>query len=299
MSSSDHVAVGADDAARPTSVRLTVPATPENVALARQVLVGLAEALDVDEALVADMNIAVTEAVNNIVLHAYPEDVGAAEITLKSMLDQLVISVRDEGAGMNPFPADADAPTRLGFGFAMMASLSDQFAINSGAAGTEVRMLFALHGEPMLDADALSDGDRLIGAGPAPPGEIVLALTPGAPAAAVLGRFVSVLAANARLSIDRMSDLQMISDALARFVPRRAANDYFHISATGHESGFDLCVGPLQPGGSEAIVTDATLAGVGSLLHVLSDGVASEPASGGAPGAEILRLRLTRVPRPR
>jgi hypothetical protein len=179
----------------------------------------------------------------------------------------------------------------------MMASLSDQFAINSGSAGTEVRMLFAGHETPSAAGQRLFESARLIEAGPTPPGDIVLALTPGAPAAAVLGRFVSLLAAQARLSIDRMSDLQMVTDALALHAPRRAANGAFHVSAADHESGFDLRVGPLEPGGSDAIVEDATLAGVGSLLHLLSDEVACEPASGGSPGAEVLRLRLTRGPR--
>jgi anti-sigma regulatory factor (Ser/Thr protein kinase) len=288
-----------------TSVRLRLPAKAENVALARQVLAGLAEGLEIDEELLADMNIAVTEACNNIVLHAYPEGDGTAEVTMTSALDQLLISVRDEGTGMNPFPAGAaasavaelEAPAPLGFGFAMMSSLSDQFGINSGAAGTEVRMRFALHGRPAGDGEDLFDSTRLLDAGPAPQGEIALALTRGAPAAAVLGRYISLLAARARLSIDRMSDLQLVSDALALHAPRRAVNGRFHVSAANHESGFELRVGPLEAGGSEAIVADATLEGVGSLLHLLSDDVASEPVSGGAPGAEVLRLRLTRAPR--
>ncbi|HWC85537.1 MAG TPA: ATP-binding protein [Solirubrobacteraceae bacterium] len=299
MSSPSLVSVDPVDAPEPPSVRLTLPAKPENVGLARQVLAGLAEALDADDELVADMKIAVTEAVNNIVLHAYPERVGPAEVTMTSNLEQLVISIRDQGAGMNPLPADADAPARLGFGFAMMASLCDQFGINSGTAGTEVRMRFAVRERATPDVDELFDTPRPIDAGPAPRGDIVLVLTPGAPAAAVLGRFVSLLAAQASLSLDRMSDLQLVSDALALHTPRRTVTGTFHVSASGHDSGFDLRVGPLQAGGSEAIVADATLAGVGSLLHLLSDGIASEPVKGGAPGTEFLRLRLTRASRRR
>ncbi|MDQ6778235.1 MAG: ATP-binding protein [Actinomycetota bacterium] len=289
---------GTLESTQPTSVWLRLPAQPENIALARQVLAGLAEGLEIDDELLADINIAVTEACNNIVIHAYPEGDGTAEVTITSALDQLVISVRDEGAGMNPLPAGTglDPSARLGFGFAMMSSLSDQFGINSGAGGTEVRMRFALHGNPAPDAEDLFDTAGLIDAGHAPPGDIVLALTAGAPAAAVLGRFISLLAARANLSIDRMSDLQLVSDALALHAPRRALNDRVHVSAADHESGFDLRVGPLQAGGSDAIVADATLAGVGSLLHLLSDDVASEPVSGGAPGAEVLRLGLTRAP---
>jgi serine/threonine-protein kinase RsbW len=282
----------------PDSVWLRVPARPENVALARQVLAGLAEALKIDDAMLADINIAFTEACNNVVLHAYPESDGAVEVTITSLLDQLVISVRDEGTGMNPLPAEGglEAPARAGFGFAMMSSLSDQFAINTGTGGTEVRMRFSLRGEPAPEGEDLFDRVRRVDAGHSPPGEIVLALTSGVPARSVLGRFIFLLAARANLSIDRVSDLQLISDALARHAPRRALNGRFHISAADHGSGFDLRVGPLQAGGSDAIVADATLAGVGSLLHLLSDDVASEPV-GGAPGAEVLRLGLTRTPR--
>lgn len=284
--------------AEPASVRLRLPARPENVALARQVLAGLADGLEIHEELLADMNIAVTEACNNVVLHAYPGGgEGDAEITITSVPDQVLISVRDEGAGINPFPAEVEMPGGLGFGFAMMSSLSDQFGINSGAGGTEVRMRFALGPEPAPDGENLFETPRLIDPGPAPVGDVVLVLTRGAPAAPVLGRFVSLLAARASLSIDRMSDLQLVSDALALHAPRRAVDGCFHVSAAGHDSGFDLRVGPLQAGGSEAIVADATLAGVGSLLHLLSDDVAFEPAGGGAPGAEILRLRLERPPR--
>ena len=290
----------APEVARPATVRLTLPALPENVALARQVLAGLADALGIAEDLLADINIAVTEACNNVVIHAYPDGDGAAEVTITSILDQLVISVRDEGAGMNPFPGEAgavaEAPAPGGFGFAMMSSLADQFGVNSGESGTEIRMRFAVRGESGPGVEGLFDSVRLLDTAPAPVGDIDLALTPGAPASAVLGRFISLLAARARLSIDRMSDLQLVSDALALHAPRRTLDGYFHVSAAGSESGFDLRVGPLQAGGSDAIVADATLAGVGSLLHLLSDSVASEPVSGGAPGAELLHLRLASAP---
>jgi hypothetical protein len=179
----------------------------------------------------------------------------------------------------------------------MMSSLSDQFGIDSGAGGTEVRMRFALHGTPDVGGEDLFDRARLLDAGPAPRGDVVLVLTPGAPAAAVLGRYISLLAARASLSIDRMSDLQLVSDALALHAPRHAVDGCFHVSAAGDASGFDLRVGPLQAGGSDAIVADATLAGVGSLLHLLSNDVASEPVTGGPPGAEVLRLRLSGAPR--
>ena len=57
--------------ARDTDIRLTLPARPENVAVVRHVLGALAEALDLDRALVDDMRLAVTEACTNVVRHAY------------------------------------------------------------------------------------------------------------------------------------------------------------------------------------------------------------------------------------
>lgn len=301
MSSTSVAPLHALDVPPSQSVRLALPAKAENVALARQVLAGLAEALEVDEELVADMKIAVTEAINNVVLHAYrdSEGDGVAEVTMTSNRDQLVISVRDKGSGMNPLPADLDEPARAGFGLAMMASLCDQFGINTGTTGTEVRMRFALSGNEAPDVERLFDGSTALDTGPAPRGDIFLVLTPGAPAAAVLSRFVSLLAAQAGLSLDRMSDLQLVSDTLAIHVPRRSAGGAFQVSAASHHSGFDLRVGPLEQGGSDAIVADATLAGVGSLLHLLSDGIAGEPVRHGSGDAEFMRLRLTRKPRRR
>lgn len=285
----------AADAVRPTTVRLTVPAEPENVAVARQVLAGIAEGSGIDDELLADINIAVTEACNNVVFYAYPGSRGPIEVTITLLAEQLVICVRDEGAGMNPFSADPDGSAGMGFGFAMMASLADQFGIDTGASGTKVRMRFDLRDDPAPDAQDLFERARLIDTGPPLEGDIDLVLTAGAPAAAVLGRFVALLGARARLSIDRISDLRLVSDALALHAPRCALDGSFHVSAVGDESGFELRVGPLQAGGSEAMIAETTLAGVGSLLHVLSDSVESEPMSGPPPGAEVLRLRLTRA----
>ena len=52
-------------------VRLTMPARPEGVAVVRQALAGMADALDFDAAVLADMKMAVSEApassVDNVV----------------------------------------------------------------------------------------------------------------------------------------------------------------------------------------------------------------------------------------
>jgi hypothetical protein len=57
-------------------VWLRVPARPENVALARQALAGLCEALPTSAKVLADVKLAVTEACTNCVVHAYPNGLG-------------------------------------------------------------------------------------------------------------------------------------------------------------------------------------------------------------------------------
>ena len=56
---------------------MTMPARPEGVAVVRQALAGMADALDFDAAVVADMKMAVSEACTNVVVHAYDDSVGS------------------------------------------------------------------------------------------------------------------------------------------------------------------------------------------------------------------------------
>ena len=67
------------------AVSLRLPARPENVAVVRQALTGLGDAYDLDPDLLGDIKTAVTEACNNVVLHAYEEtDDGLMEIEADS-----------------------------------------------------------------------------------------------------------------------------------------------------------------------------------------------------------------------
>ena len=81
---------------------LRLPAEAQNVALVRQALSGIGESLAVDRSLLADMKTAVTEACNNVVLHAYPGSQGLMEIAATPDDDRLEITVRDYGGGMQP-----------------------------------------------------------------------------------------------------------------------------------------------------------------------------------------------------
>ena len=84
------------------AVSLRLPARPENVAVVRQALTGLGDAYDLDPELLGDIKTAVTEACNNVVLHAYPDSEGMVEIEADPDGEHTDVIVRDFGAGIQP-----------------------------------------------------------------------------------------------------------------------------------------------------------------------------------------------------
>jgi hypothetical protein len=135
---------------------------------------------------------------------------------------------------------------------------------------------------------------QLADAATMPPEGIVLSLAPAAPLVGILGRLLSLLAARADFSIDRLSDAQLVSDALANHAPRRDPDGFVRLTVTEDGTGFDLRIGPLQPGGGRALVADTNLPGVGPLLERLTNEIAFETQDGGGAGTETLRLRMAR-----
>src|SRR5215203_7419766 len=124
-------------------VLLTMPARAEGVGVVRQALAGMADALDCDAAVLADMKMAVTEACTNVVVHAYDEAEGMLEVEMLAADEGLTIVVRDHGSGIHPRPSHHQPPA-LGLGLPLIAALSDSFELKGSAGeGTEVRMTFA------------------------------------------------------------------------------------------------------------------------------------------------------------
>lgn len=278
----------AEGAAGAPHVRFSLPAQPANVALVRQAVAGLADSLGIDPARTADIKIAITEACTNAVVHAYPERDGMLEVAMDVEHGRLVLTVRDRGHGMRPLPADSDGPP-LGFGLALIASLSDEFGIAGGRDGTAVRLGFDLGtaeavGAPPLTVSLAHDAE--------PPADgVVLTLGPGDHAPAVLGRVVSLVAARADFSIDRLSDAQIVSDAIAGAAAShaRGGDGTVRVAVREQESGFELLVGPLVAGGGAQLVRDTELPGLGCLLERLVDELEVQPDPA---GGEVLRARL-------
>jgi serine/threonine-protein kinase RsbW len=124
-------------------VRLTLPARPEGVGVVRQALAGMADALDFDAAVLADMKMAVSEACTNVVVHAYDDGDGVLEVDMLADDAGLTIRVRDHGSGIHPTATRTREVPALGLGLPLIAALSDAFELRGSAGeGTEVRMTF-------------------------------------------------------------------------------------------------------------------------------------------------------------
>lgn len=135
-----------EDAAPAPVVRLALPARPEGVGVVRQALAGLADAMALDGAILADAKMAVTEACTNVVVHAYGDTDGELEVEMLADDFAVTVVVRDRGTGIRP---RATRETQaLGLGLPLIAALSDAFEVRGGPGiGTEVRMTFAFERE--------------------------------------------------------------------------------------------------------------------------------------------------------
>jgi serine/threonine-protein kinase RsbW len=142
------------------NMELALPARAENIAIVRHAFGALGEALAIDEEVVSDIRLAVTEACTNVVVHAYPDDREGPLEVLATLTDgELTVLVRDEGPGIVPRP---DSPG-LGLGLPLIASLTEGMRLGHDVDGrTEVCMTFSLTGpvagdEPAEREDAMAD----------------------------------------------------------------------------------------------------------------------------------------------
>jgi serine/threonine-protein kinase RsbW len=125
-------------------VQLVLPARAEGVAVVRQALAGMADALAIEADVLADMKMAVTEACTNVVVHAYAEGFEPRPLDVGLLADDvgLTVIVADNGSGIQPRATRAGTPA-LGLGLPLIAALSDFFELRGSAGGgTEVRMTF-------------------------------------------------------------------------------------------------------------------------------------------------------------
>jgi len=136
-------------------MELRFPSLAENVGMARVAVAAFASQLGFTVPEVEELRVAVSEAVSNAVIHAYPDEPGWVEVTCKLREGTLLVTVRDYGCGIEDVeaarrPAYSSDPERMGLGFAFMDSFMDSVEVESQVGkGTTVRMTKRPKREPI------------------------------------------------------------------------------------------------------------------------------------------------------
>ncbi len=270
---------------KPTGLQLKLPARAENVAVVRHALAGLAEQLGMDETGVADLKTVVTEACMNVVVHAYPDSRGPLMVEADPDREGITVTVSDKGSGISP-QADSERPS-LKLGLSLIAALSSSFSISGGLdRGTEVMMRLPLAGG---GANGAAPADKEISV-EVDATELTVAraelLEP------VLARLVGALAARRDLSIERVSDAVLITDAIADAAPERFADGCVRLGLGESEKGLELRLGPMEVGAAGEIRKQLEVPEVGGSLEGLVEEVAVEESDEG----DYLIVRFSGVP---
>ena len=131
------------------SVKLTFASRSVNEGFARAVVAAFLVPLDPTVPQLADLKTAVSEAVTNCIVHAYPDSIGPVTLPAALYEGGLVrITVSDRGVGiadveqaMQPMYTTGNPEERAGLGFAVMQSFMDKVKVSSAPGrGTRVTL---------------------------------------------------------------------------------------------------------------------------------------------------------------
>ena len=138
---------------------MTMDSRSANEGFARLVASGFAAQLDPTVEELCDIKTAVSEAVTNCIVHAYPDGVGNVYIFAAIYDGGLFrIRIRDRGCGiedirkaMEPLYSSLGGE-RAGLGFAVMESFCDKVSVRSTLGkGTSVTLDKHIKGKPLAD----------------------------------------------------------------------------------------------------------------------------------------------------
>ena len=138
-------------------VKFTFLSRSVNESFARAALAAFLAQADPTVPQLADIKTAVSEAVTNCIVHAYPDAVGQVTLTAALYENGLVrITVTDRGVGipdvdkaMEPLFTTGNPDERAGLGFAVMQSFMDKVRVTSAPGrGTRVTMTKRLDAVP-------------------------------------------------------------------------------------------------------------------------------------------------------
>jgi serine/threonine-protein kinase RsbW len=272
-----------------TALRIRLPAKPDNVAVVRQALTGLGDAYELDPDFLSDIRTAVTEACNNVVIHAYPgDDPGILEVEADPGGGTSVeVLVRDFGTGLQPNTVPTQERS-LGLGLPLIAALARQFEIRSAdTGGLEVQMVFVSPDVAEVEQSGtdLSDAEREQAAPTAG-----MSIVPGPLVSAISSRVTAMLAARADFPLDRLADAVLVSDAVSAHAEAYVTGGDVGLAIQDGAGKLDFRVGPLRKGGAKGLLSELEVPGFGGSLERLVDNVSLEE-SGDAGEFLVLTIR--------
>ncbi|MGA9315095.1 MAG: ATP-binding protein [Solirubrobacteraceae bacterium] len=270
------------------NVRLNLANTPENVVLVREILFGVGEAIELDPSDLNDVRTAVTEACNNVVLHAYEGDPGPLEIELYLAAQSLGVLVRDHGVGLPAELMSLETDTG-GIGLHVIRTLTQTVEFADGEErGTDVWMWFNAPQAASL-APLHPDGDQAHTLALPGVSTTTICIAPISLARTILPRLMITLAAHAHFSTDRISDAQLLADALVEHAQAAINGDKLSIDVIVESRDLELHISPLNVGRAQQLIEQSELGELGGVIEQLTD--RHKVVSTGA--HETLTLRLS------
>ncbi len=117
---------------------IKLSAKSENEAVARTAVSAFLLLINPSVEELSDVKTAVSEAVTNAIVHAYPQSEGEIEINCTLGEDYIKIIVKDNGVGiesidvaLQPYFTTKPCEERSGLGFTIMRSFMDEFEVKS------------------------------------------------------------------------------------------------------------------------------------------------------------------------
>ena len=129
-------------------IKLEFPSRSSNEGFARAAAAAFAAQLDPNMEELGDIRTAVSEAVTNAIVHAYPDQLGKVVMKLKILKGSVLeITIRDWGRGIENIDQarrpmyTTGGSERSGMGFTIMESFTDRLVVRSTPGkGTTVQM---------------------------------------------------------------------------------------------------------------------------------------------------------------
>ena len=186
------------------------------------------------------------------------------EVSVRSAAIEVL--VRDRGIGIEP-----EGKRAAGTGLSVIEALSQSVTLSAAEdGGTEVWMTFDSPPASALEPPAAGRPElptvEELGADAA----IEITLAPTLLSRTILPRLLSVAAARAHFTTDRLLDGQLIADELAARVERSTAGGHVSVGIAVQPRELELRIAPLPAGHAKRLLVDAAVDDLGPVIGRLS-----------------------------